>query len=117
MNKMLDPEVHEPWWMKQVFERNGWGNADGRSLMVAQVKSKLNWKLFNGMDGIGEDGKLLTVDDVDVKDLLGMGRVIIEYGALNEIFRRHSTGLMQSPAPFQPSATVTKDHPPERAVQ
>ena len=94
VDEMKNPRSSAPYWMKQIFETNGWGNADKRSLLVAGRRRYGNKTLFDGVERIGEDGRILTVDDVDVKDLLGMGRVIVEYEALNELLRRHSKDLI-----------------------
>lgn len=93
VDQMRNPKTGASYWMKQIFERNGWGNADKRSLLIATEHGRSNSKLFDGVERIGEDGKILQMDDVDVKDLLGMGRLIIEYNALNGILQQHSSDL------------------------
>ena len=69
---------------------NHWGNADGRSLIVTRDKRP---KLFQAMKKAGEHGRAKTEADVDVKDLLEMGRIIIEKRALDSILRDHSSDL------------------------
>lgn len=42
---------------------------------------------------IKKDGRCLSVDDVDVKDLLKGGRVIVERAALDWMFKHHTRDL------------------------
>lgn len=42
----------------------------------------------------GEEGRVQLVEDVDVKDLLELGRVIIEKGALEQILSEHQSDLV-----------------------
>lgn len=76
----------------EIFERNGWGNAAGRSLLVCHGKRE---NLFKAMEGAGEHGRALQVDDVDVKNLLETGRVIVERHALAQMLREHSSDLVK----------------------
>ena len=72
-----DLEMAEPRWVKQIFEKNRFGHADGRSLVVT---SDVRPNLYAALLGAGEDGLAKTEEDVDVKDLLATGRIIIEKG-------------------------------------
>ena len=69
---------------------NHWGNVDGRSLIVTRDKRP---NLFEAMRKAGEHGRVKTEADVDVKDLLELGRIIIEKRALDSILREHSSDL------------------------
>ncbi|MCJ1247373.1 54S ribosomal protein, mitochondrial [Trapelia coarctata] len=86
----VDIEMNEPRWIKQIMQKNHWGNADGRSLIVTKG---IRQNLFEAIAGAGEDGRAKTEDDVDVKDLLELGRIIIERSALDGILKKHSTDL------------------------
>ena len=86
----VDIEMNEPRWIKQIMERNHLGNADGRSLIVTK---RVYENLFQAIAGAGEDGRAKTESDVDVKDLLELGRVIIEKSALDGILKDHSSDL------------------------
>lgn len=79
-----------PEFARTVFPANGWGNADGRSLVVT-----LDWRknLFTAMEGAGEQGVAKTWQDVDVKNLLEMGRLIVEKGALDLLLEHHQSDL------------------------
>ena len=94
VDEFKNPKSSAPHWMEQIFERNGWGNADKRSLLVAAQRDARNKKLVDGVQSIGQHGRILTVDEVDVKDILSLGRVVIEYEALNDILTRHSRDLV-----------------------
>lgn len=76
--------------LSNIFEANHWGKADGRSLLVTQLYRK---RLFEGMDTIGEHGLVKDLDDVDVKDLLETGRIIIEKNALDTLLVAHASDL------------------------
>lgn len=83
-------EMNEPRRIQQILEANHWGNADGRSLLVT---TNLRRNLFAAMAGAGAHGRAKTEADVDVKDLLELGRIVIERSALDGILRDHSSDL------------------------
>ncbi|MCJ1461945.1 54S ribosomal protein, mitochondrial [Pseudocyphellaria aurata] len=85
-----DIEMAEPRWITKIMEWNHWGNADGRSLIITR-KRKHN--LFEAMALAGREGKAKTEEDIDVKDILELGRIIIEKRALDSILKRHSSDL------------------------
>jgi len=88
----MEIEYPKTRYIKQVFEDNQWGNPNGRSLLVA---ASLRENLFQALKDAGEDGRILTEDDVDVKDLLEMGRIIVEKSALDGILREHQSDLVK----------------------
>ena len=90
-----DIEMNEPRWIKKIMEWHHWGHADGRSLIVTRDERP---NLIEALEGSGEDGRVLLEDDVDVKDLLELGRVVIEKRALDSIIRDHSSDLDRSVA-------------------
>ena len=61
---------------------------------MSRWRGKTNNALFLGMERIGEDGRMLEVSDVDVKDLLGMGRIVVEQKALNAMLKEHVSDLV-----------------------
>lgn len=95
VNRIQNPRTSASYWLKQIFERNGWGNAHGRSLLVAKENNEGNNALFQGLSRTGTEGRILTMKDVDVKNLLEMGRVIIEEEALKSILRARSSDLVK----------------------
>ena len=94
VDEITNPQTDEPFFMKQIFDAHRWGNKDGRSLLVASKRRGWNKWFFTGVERIGEEGRMLTVDEVDVKNLLEMGRVVIEFEALNALLSRHSSDLV-----------------------
>ena len=86
----IDIEMDEPRWIKKIMEANYWGNANGRSLIVTE---DFRPNLFQAIHGSGEDGRAKIEADVDVKDLLELGRIIIEKSALESILSDHSSDL------------------------
>ena len=88
-------EIEYPEWQyaKQIFEHNHWGRKDGRTLVITET---LRENLSTALEGRREDrpvGRVQTVDDVDVKNLLELGRVVIEKSALDKMIREHSSDL------------------------
>ncbi|KIW21573.1 50S ribosomal protein L4 [Exophiala spinifera] len=69
-------------WLNNLFEANHWGKAHGRSLLVTATRQEQEPRIFDEMEQIGEQGVLKDTEDVDVKDLLETGRVVIEKEAL-----------------------------------
>lgn len=90
MENGIDLEIEEPRWITKIMERNHWGNADGRSLIVTRSMSH---NLFAALGHAGREGRAKTEADVDVKDILELGRIIIEKRALDSILRNHSSDL------------------------
>ncbi|KAI9779702.1 MAG: 54S ribosomal protein, mitochondrial [Geoglossum umbratile] len=78
-------------FVKDIFALNRWGNPDGRSLVITE---SFRPNLFRALRHAGEDGRVLMEREVDVKDLLEMGRIIIEKGALDTILKDHQSDLV-----------------------
>ncbi|KAF8852649.1 50S ribosomal protein-like protein L4 [Acephala macrosclerotiorum] len=87
----MDIEFPKTRFAKQIFEHNGWGQQDGRSLLIT---GGFRRNLFGAVRHAGEDGRVQMVREVDVKDLLELGRVIIEKRALDEILKEHQSDLV-----------------------
>ncbi|KAI5783779.1 ribosomal protein L4 domain-containing protein [Pyronema domesticum] len=75
----------DPSLAKTIMTRYGWGKEGGRSLFIT-TETRPN--LEAAMEKLTTDGRVLTMKDVDVKDLLENGRVIIERDALS-VFSKH----------------------------
>lgn len=88
----MDIEHPKTRYIKQIFEHNRWGNEDGRSLIITGSFRK---NLFRALRHAGEDGRVQMEDEVDVKDLLELGRIIIEKRALDSILKDHETDLVR----------------------
>lgn len=85
----LEEDVDERW-VPLIFKRNGWAREDGRSLVISRDPLK-RWR--GAMEERSEHGKVLQEGEVDVKDLLQMGRLIIEKRSLDAIIKAHVSDL------------------------
>ena len=100
--------ISEPRWAKTVWEGHGWGKregnvkGEGRVLCVTSEKRK---NLFAAMEGAGDLGRARTVKEVDVRQLLGMGRILVEEGALQRMLREHQSDIART----LPKAHVPKE--------
>lgn len=77
-------------YAKMVLQHNRWGKEHGRSLFVTEERRD---GFFDAMEKLGGHGRCLEVDDVDVKDLLELGRVVIEKSALETLLEEHQSDL------------------------
>lgn len=108
VQKVEDLEEESPWLIGNIMERHGWGKQDGKSLLVTRrVMPKLFAALNGGREGhqpgATQHGIVKEEADIDVKDLLEMGRVVIEKRSLDSMLREHSSDLNMS----VPSAVYT----------
>ncbi|KAL8763657.1 MAG: hypothetical protein Q9184_000552 [Pyrenodesmia sp. 2 TL-2023] len=86
----VEIEINESRWLAQIMNWNHLGQADGGSLLVARKPGENMSQAFLGIEG---HGRLKAEDDVDVKDLLKAGRVMIEKRSLDALLRKHSSDL------------------------
>ena len=96
VQKVADIENEDSRWMEQIMQWNHWGKGDGRSLIVTRrVMPKLFAALNGGnkQPGCGQHGIVKEEADIDVKDLLELGRVVIEKRSLDAILKEHSSDL------------------------
>ncbi|KAF2180898.1 ribosomal protein L4 [Zopfia rhizophila CBS 207.26] len=93
VDNSMEIDVPSTNYLADMFNAHGWGNADGRSLLVT-----LGWRpnLMSAIGKIGNHGRTRTWWEVDVKDLLEMGRVVIEKEALGNILLSHQSDLTHS---------------------
>jgi len=83
-------EFAEPSFLGNVFQTNYWGKGNGRTLVVTSGERE---NLYEAIKEAGEHGRVLKRDDVDVKDLLELGRVVVEKGALDWLLESHQSDL------------------------
>jgi large subunit ribosomal protein L4 len=91
---VLGQELEDGFVRKYVGELLAslqWDKAYGRTTFITGDRRP---NLFTGMDIAGENGRALELDDVDVKDLLETGRIVIERSALREMIEEHSSDLV-----------------------
>ncbi|GKZ33878.1 54S ribosomal protein, mitochondrial [Aspergillus brasiliensis] len=94
-NEITLPEGATPHIVEEIFKVNCWGRHYGRSTLITDQP---NEELFETVRHVGEHAKILDRRDVDVKDLLETGRLIIEKQALDRILSQHSRDLKNKPA-------------------
>jgi len=95
VQKFEDKMVTGWRWMEKMMDWNHLGKAGGKSLVITR-RSPAN--IFNALNtgpkaGGGRQGQAKADSNVDVKDLLGLGRLIIEKRALDNILKEHSSDL------------------------
>jgi large subunit ribosomal protein L4 len=90
--EISDPE---PGYAKEIFLHNQWGKEHGKSLVITEGFAQ---NLFSALSDARELGRVEMAQDVDVKDLLSLGRIIIEKKALDMIIRKHRSDLAKSAA-------------------
>ncbi|KAK5627444.1 hypothetical protein RRF57_003159 [Xylaria bambusicola] len=93
-------------WVKQILDTNEWGRKAGRSTFIT---SSHRHNLFDALGLVPNWGRALEMGDVDVKDLLETGRIIIEHDALKHMIESHQSDIM-------PSFYVANAALPNRAV-
>lgn len=86
----IEIEMDEPRWLTQIMNWNHIGQGDGGSLLVARKPGE---NLSQAILEVQGHGRLKSEYDVDVKDLLKAGRVMIEKRSLDYLLRKHSSDL------------------------
>lgn len=91
----VELEYDEERYARALFEWQGWGQAFGKTLIVTGDKGKSRnlLKVLGGNGGLHGEGRAMLEEDVDVKDLLEMGRVVIEKQALEKMLLSHQSDL------------------------
>lgn len=93
-SKLMKDGLRESYlgrYMKSVLDNLGLGKADGRTLFVTGDRRE---RLYEAMEQIPWEGRALDVEDVDVKDLLETGRVVMERRVLRELIEQHQSDLV-----------------------
>jgi large subunit ribosomal protein L4 len=86
--------------LKNIFAHNGWGDKNGRSILVTVQERPL---LSRALADAPNQGWTSTWDGVDVKDMLSLGRIVIERQALRNILLSHQEDLVRKS--FRPKLT------------
>jgi large subunit ribosomal protein L4 len=79
-----------PRFLSDVFEGNQWGSGFGRSTLITSTFRPL---LFQAMGELRRHGIMKDMFDIDVKDLLETGRIVIEKQALDTILMAHTSDI------------------------
>lgn len=80
-------------YVREVMGGLRWGAEHGRTTFVTGDRRP---NLFTSLEVAGEEGRALELEDVDVKDLLETGRIVIERSALREMVKRHQSDLVSN---------------------
>ncbi|KAI8964041.1 ribosomal protein L4 [Daldinia sp. FL1419] len=78
-------------WIRQILDANEWGRRCGRSTFITTTPRE---NLFEALQEVPNYGRALEIDDVDVKNLLETGRLVVEREALKELIDRHQSDLI-----------------------
>ncbi|PGH05155.1 50S ribosomal protein L4 [Polytolypa hystricis UAMH7299] len=84
------PDGASPHFLQRVFMEHNWGKEFGRSTLITDLR---NESLVESAVEIGKHARVLEREDVDVKDILETGRLVIEKNALDRILSEHSSDL------------------------
>uniref|UniRef100_A0A8H7NK49 Large ribosomal subunit protein uL4m n=2 Tax=Bionectria ochroleuca TaxID=29856 RepID=A0A8H7NK49_BIOOC len=86
-------EAYQARYMKSVLDTLGLGKADGRTLFVTGDRRE---QLYSAMEQVPWEGRALDLEDVDIKDLLETGKVVMERSVLKEMIERHQSDLVSN---------------------
>lgn len=92
--KYLNDGLQEAYlekYMTGVLKNLGLSRRDGRTLFVTGDKREM---LFKAMAEVPDHGRALDIEDVDVKDLLETGKVVMERSVLKEMIEQHQSDLI-----------------------
>ena len=89
-NKIGSPINTSGRYLNNIFEQNLWGRGKGGAMVVTVGRPA---RFFTQMSSIPEHGVVKDLLDVDVKDLLEKGRVVIEKEALDSLLVAHMWDL------------------------
>lgn len=78
-------------YVTQILRGLEWGREDGRTTFVTGDERA---NLFTSLEVAGAEARALELNDVDVKDLLETGRIVIERSALREMIEQHQSDLV-----------------------
>ena len=95
VQKINDGAVLGPQWIKEIMEWNHWGRPYGKSMIVTRKTPENFFSVMNTGEkgGGGQHGEAISDSDVDVKDILSLGRLIIEKRALDSLLAEYSSDL------------------------
>ncbi|KAF2659845.1 54S ribosomal protein YmL6 [Lophiostoma macrostomum CBS 122681] len=89
INRADDLEAPSPMLLKHILDRHSLGREGGKSLLITHRERE---DLANAFAELPREGRTLPWWDVDVKDLLELGKIVIERRALNLFLEEHLEG-------------------------
>jgi large subunit ribosomal protein L4 len=84
------PDGATSWFMNSFYETLPWGQGCGRSLFLVDTISD---RFGEAMANMGKHGLVKDIEDVDVKDLLELGRIVIERRVLDALLVAHASDI------------------------
>ncbi len=78
-------------YVEQMLDSLQWGKKFGRTTFITGDRRP---NLFTGMDVAEDHGRAMALEDVDVKNLLETGRLVVERSALKEMIKSHQSDLI-----------------------
>lgn len=84
-------EAYLEKYMGNVLEALGLGSEYGRTLFVTEGRRN---RLFDAMEQTPTEGRAMNLEDVDIKDLLETGKVVMERAVLKEMMEQHQSDLV-----------------------
>ncbi|GFP55764.1 hypothetical protein ACSS6W_008837 [Trichoderma asperelloides] len=84
-------EAYLKKYMSGMLNTLGLGREDGRTLFVTGDRRD---RLYEAMEQVPWEGRALDLEDVDVKDLLETGKVVMERSVLREMIEQHQSDLV-----------------------
>ncbi|KAK6363255.1 54S ribosomal protein, mitochondrial [Orbilia blumenaviensis] len=86
IGEAIHPAHSKTRYMRQIMLLNRWGAANGKTLFITMTRRN---NLWCGLNMLSQHGRAMKVEDVDVKDLLETGRIVIEQHALEWLGAKH----------------------------
>lgn len=78
------------YWMHKWMETLGWDRREKGSVLITKEQTPENASLYKALnEDLKKQGMVRSADGVDVKNVLSMGRIVIERVALDNILRAH----------------------------
>ncbi|CAM1507824.1 Fc.00g046720.m01.CDS01 [Cosmosporella sp. VM-42] len=84
-------EAYLKRYMSGVLDNLGLGRASGRTTFVTGDRRE---RLYEAMEQVPWEGRALDFEDVDVKDLLETGQIVMERSVLKEMIEQHQSDLV-----------------------
>ena len=92
----LSHELENEWvakYVRYMMAELRWGRAHGRTTFITADRRP---NLATSLEVAAEQGRALTVGEVDVKDLLETGRIVLEIQVLKHLIESHRSDLMSN---------------------
>lgn len=94
LENRFDLEMDEPRWLAQIMKWHQLGHKNGGCVVVARRERANLFQAFaKSALGKTKQGMIKTEEDVDVKDLLKLGKLMIEKRSLDSLLKNHSSDL------------------------